>query len=75
MEIRIGVQNVARELVLESDASSDEINKKVDSALEGKGPLRLEDSKGRVVLVPANVLGYVEIGTQTPRPVGFAATS
>ncbi|QCU77710.1 DUF3107 domain-containing protein [Citricoccus sp. SGAir0253] len=74
MEIRIGVQNVAREVVIESDASNEDVARLVSDALAEGGPLRLKDTKGRVVLVPANIIGYVEIGTESARPVGFVAT-
>ena len=35
--------------------------------------LRLTDAKGRLVIIPSNVLAYVEIGAEGPRPVGFGA--
>jgi hypothetical protein len=35
--------------------------------------LRLTDEKGRQVIVPGNVLGYVEIGAEEVRRVGFGA--
>ncbi|MEO9248002.1 DUF3107 domain-containing protein [Citricoccus nitrophenolicus] len=74
MEIRIGVQNVAREVVIESDASNEDVARLVTDALADGGPLRLKDTKGRLVLVPSTIIGYVEIGTETPRPVGFVPT-
>lgn len=74
MEIRIGVQNVAREVVIETDTGSDEITRLVSDALAAGSVLRLQDTKGRQVMVPAGIIGYVEIGTETARPVGFVAT-
>ncbi|HEY4615140.1 MAG TPA: DUF3107 domain-containing protein [Citricoccus sp.] len=74
MEIRIGVQNVAREVVLETDASNEDVARLVSDAVAEGGMLRLKDTKGRVVMVPVSTLGFVEIGTETPRPVGFVAT-
>ena len=35
--------------------------------------LRLSDEKGRQIIIPANVLGYVEIGAEEVRRVGFGA--
>ena len=35
MEVKIGVQNVAREITFESNASSDELTQAVTAALEG----------------------------------------
>ncbi|MHC6177157.1 DUF3107 domain-containing protein [Glutamicibacter sp. X7] len=72
MEIRIGVQNVAREVVLESEQSAADINALVDSALSSGQPLRLSDAKGREVVVPSAGLAYVEIGPEEVRKVGFA---
>lgn len=74
MEIRIGVQNVAREVVIESDASNEDVARLVSDAVADGGMLRLKDTKGRLIMVPAGIIGYVDIGTESPRPVGFAAT-
>ena len=72
MEVKIGVQFANRELVIESNLSSDEIEKVVADALEGdSGVLSLNDSKGRRVIVPAGKLAYVELGTPTAGQVGF----
>jgi hypothetical protein len=73
VEVKIGVRNVAREITLESAQSADEVAKAVDQALKDGTTLRLADDKGRVVVVPANVLGYVEIGAPEGRKVGFGA--
>jgi hypothetical protein len=73
VEVKIGVRNVAREITLESEQSADEVAKAVDQALKDGTTLRLTDDKGRVVVVPANVLGYVEIGAPEGRKVGFGA--
>ena len=72
MEVKIGVQFANRELVIESNLSSDEIEKIVADALAGEsGVLSLNDSKGRRVVVPADKLAYVELGTPTAGQVGF----
>lgn len=71
MEIRIGVQNATREVVLESTQSAAEVEKTVAAALESGGVLRLTDEKGRTVLVPSATVGYVEIGAEESRRVGF----
>ena len=71
MEITIGVQHVARELVLETDQTSDQVTKSVLKALEAGVPLELTDSRGRRVIVPTAVLGYVEVGGDETRKVGF----
>lgn len=72
MEVRIGVQNVSREVVLESTESAATVAAAVAASLENGTALSLTDDKGRVVLVPAGVLGYVQIGESEKRGVGFA---
>lgn len=77
MEITIGIQHVARELNLEVDETAESVTKAVNDALtkhakgDSAASLHLTDTKGRQVFVPAGSLGYVEIGAQTARPVGF----
>lgn len=71
MDITIGVQNQPRELVIESDQTSDEVARLVSAALDGKPVLELRDTRGRRVMVPTASIGYVEIGTEETRRVGF----
>ncbi|PPK98768.1 uncharacterized protein DUF3107 [Kineococcus xinjiangensis] len=71
MEVRIGVQDVAREVVLESSQTADEIAQAVASALGEGGTLRLKDDKGREVIIPGRSIGYVDIGVAEVRQVGF----
>jgi len=71
MEVKIGVQNANRELVIDTNDSGDDIEKAVTAALSGDAPLVLSDIKGRRVLVPAAKLAYVEIGSPTSGQVGF----
>lgn len=71
MEVKIGVQNAARELVVETDQEADQVEKLVAEAVSGEGVLTLTDTKGRKVIVPAAKLAYVEIGHGTLGQVGF----
>ena len=71
MEVRIGVQNVAREVVFESSEGAAEVAAAVSASLEKGTLLTLTDDKGRQLLVPASVLGYVQIGESEKRGVGF----
>ena len=73
MEITIGVQNLPREIVLESDQSADQVAAAVAAALSGGVALELTDTRGRRVIVPSAVLGYVEIGAETKARVGFGS--
>lgn len=73
MEVKIGVQFAARELVLESAQSPAEVERAVTQALSGESAvLSLVDDKGRRIVVPADKLAYVEIAEQELRRVGFA---
>jgi Protein of unknown function (DUF3107) len=75
VEVKIGVQNAARELVLESPKTPDEITEAVSTALsaKGNGTLVLVDERGRRIVVPVDKLAYIEIGEQAERRVGFGA--
>ena len=73
MEVKVGVADTARELVLNSDQSPDEIESLVASALkDSAGTLSLVDDKGRRFVVPSARVAYVEIGSADSRRVGFA---
>ena len=73
MEITIGVKNVARELTLESAQTADQVVALVEAAIAKGGVLALTDQRGRRVVVPVDSLGYVEIGQEEQRRVGFGA--
>jgi hypothetical protein len=74
VEIRIGILNAPRELSFESDQSAAEISEAVSAALNGGASfLQLTDDKGSVYLVPTSGLGYVQIGNEESRRVGFVA--
>ena len=74
MDVKIGVQHAARELVLDSTQTADEITEAVSAALTGESRiLALTDQGGRRVVVPSDKLAYVEIGEPEARQVGFGA--
>lgn len=75
MEVKIGVQQAARELVLESAQTTEEVSEIVNAALASgeHAVLALDDEHGRRVMVPVDKLAYVEIGEPTVRRVGFGA--
>jgi hypothetical protein len=73
VEITIGVQNQARELAVETDQSADAVAATVRDALEAGGVLELTDVRGRRVIVPTAALGYIELGAEEQRKVGFGA--
>lgn len=72
MEVKIGIQNVSREITLDVDMTAAQVAKAVAAAVTG-GTLDLTDAKGRRVVVPSAALGYVDMGEETKRRVGFGA--
>lgn len=73
MEVKIGVTDSPRELVVSSGDSPEQVEALVTEALNGKQSLlSLADDKGRRYLVPAAKVAYVEIGPSDGRRVGFA---
>lgn len=46
MDIKIGIQNVGRELTVNADLTAEEVEAKVTEALSSGTPLVLKDSKG-----------------------------
>lgn len=74
MEIRVGIRNSARELVFETNLSASEVETAVDAALAaGSKTIKLTDDKGRLFIVPAETLAYLEVGVEETRRVGFIA--
>ena len=72
MEVRIGIRDVAREVVFESARTPQEVSDTVTEAVRTGAPvIELEDEKGRTVIVPTTALGYVEVGAQEKGRVGF----
>jgi hypothetical protein len=72
VEVKIGVTDSPRELVLSSAQTPAEVEKLVTDALDaGTGVLALTDEKGRRYLVQAARIAYVEIGAADARRVGF----
>lgn len=71
VQVRITVANVNSDVNFESSLSAADIQSAVNAALKSGEALTLEDIRGRVVMVPADKIGFVEIGEQTDRRVGF----
>jgi Protein of unknown function (DUF3107) len=72
VDVKIGIQSVPRELVLETEASEDEVETALKEAVADNGVFTLTDAKGGKVLVPAEKIAYVEFGGTEPRRVGFS---
>ena len=74
MEVKVGVKSVARELVIETELTPDDVSSLVQACASDPAALfDLTDARGRRVLIPADKLAYVEIGEQETRRVGFGA--
>lgn len=74
VEVKIGVLHTPREIVVESTQTQDEVEALVATALKSvDGQLALSDERGRRVIVPANLIAYVEIAQADSRRVGFVA--
>jgi hypothetical protein len=71
MEVKIGVRQASRELVIDTSDTAEEIEARLAEAVSAEGLLTLTDSRGRRVLVPATGIAYVEIGTSVSGQVGF----
>ena len=73
MEVKVGVADTARELLINSSQTPEEVEALVADALNNSvGTLALVDDKGRRYLVPSARVAYVEIGSVDSRKVGFA---
>jgi hypothetical protein len=72
VEVKIGVLHTPREIVVESTQTPEEVEELVAAALKSvDGQLSLTDERGRKVIVPANLVAYVEIAQSDRARVGF----
>ncbi len=73
VEVKIGIQSVPRELVVETDTPAETIERELAAALENGGHslFMLTVTKGGKVMVPADKIAYVEFGAPEARRVGF----
>jgi Protein of unknown function (DUF3107) len=74
VEVKIGIQSISRELVIETNATPEEIETSLAAALADGGLLVLtddKDGKDGKVMVPADKIGYLEFSGSEQRRVGF----
>jgi hypothetical protein len=72
VEVKIGITSVPRELLIETASSPEEVESALTAAVAAEaGVFVLANVKGGKVLVPADKIGYVELGGTEPRRVGF----
>ena len=74
MDVKLGIQAIPRELVVDTDATAAEIERDLAAALavkDGPGILALGTQKGGRVLIPADKIAFVEFGGDQAHRVGF----
>jgi hypothetical protein len=72
VQVRIGVQFVPKELVVETSLSGDEVEQALATALATEnGVFSLKDQRGGRVVLKASHIGYLEIAEEESRQVGF----
>jgi hypothetical protein len=74
VEVKIGIQSIPRELVVDTDTPVEEIERDLAEALhsaDGQGLFALDTTKGGRLLVPADKIAFVEFSAGQARPVGF----
>jgi Protein of unknown function (DUF3107) len=74
VEIKIGIQSVPRELVIETRSSFEEVQRALADAVADGGVLTLGEEKSGRVLIPADKIAYLEVSGNEPRRVGFGNT-
>lgn len=73
MEIKIGIVNTARELAIDVSRTADDVEASLREAIANDTLWQLTDQRGRRVIVPVSKIGYVDLGVEGSRPVGFGA--
>ena len=73
MEVKIGIQSIPRELVVETESSLEEIERSLAAALADGGLFVVPNGKDGKVMVPADKIGYVEFAGVEQRRVGFGS--
>ena len=73
MEVKIGIQSIPRELVVETSLSAQEIEESLAAALADGKLFTLPDDKGGKAMVPADKIGYVEFSGPDQRRIGFGS--
>jgi hypothetical protein len=74
VEVKIGIQSVPRELVVETNSSYEEIQQLLAAAVTDSAIFVITDEKGGKVMVPGDKIAYVELGSLEPRRIGFGNT-
>jgi Protein of unknown function (DUF3107) len=73
VEIKVGIQYVNREVVVETDESAAQVEKSFTDAVVNGSVLTLTDNRGRRVMIPGDKIAYLELGEENARRVGFGS--
>jgi len=73
VEVKIGIQSIPRELVVETHWSPEEVERSLAEAMSNGGLLILPDDKGGRVIVPTDKIGYLEFSGADERRIGFGS--
>jgi hypothetical protein len=74
VDIRIGILNSPREINFETAQTAADVEKVVADALGSDSKyIRLVDDKQKVYIIPTASFGYIEVGSEVSRRVGFVA--
>jgi acetylornithine/succinyldiaminopimelate/putrescine aminotransferase len=73
MEVKVGIRDVPREVIVETTESAADVQKALEAALANDEVFVLTDERGRRVLIPTAGIAYVDLGSEHARPVGFGA--
>ena len=68
MEIKIGIRHISREISIDTNETAEKVRSKVTDAIHNGTMLEITDEKGAV---PGAQIGYVELGTEEKRHIGF----
>ncbi len=80
MEVKIGIQSIPRELIVDTDATAEELERDLTAALaapagadggKGSAVFAVTTQKGGRILVPADKIAFVELSTDQARRIGF----
>ena len=73
MEIKVGIQHVNREVVVETTETAVDVAKAFAEAIDSDGVFTVSDERGRRVLIPSSKIAYVDLGEEHARKVGFGS--
>ena len=73
MEIKVGIQHVNREVVVETTETAAAVVAAFSVAVDSQGVFTLVDERGRRVLIPSSKIAYVDLGEEHARKVGFGS--